>query len=152
MKTTKKAKAKALKKTHTDPWTLYGALKAPVPVPKLPSATGTGAAPVRKNPLGGSPAPTLAGDSQAALLEATRADPPRQWNQPGGPSAPVTPMGGPSANPPSRVDHADRAFTAKELAQIAKDAKDAIAQGAPRDKVAQRIKAHGIDPEGMLNG
>lgn len=152
MKTVKKAKAKALKKTHTDPWALYGALKAPGPVPKLPSATGSGAAPIKKNPMAGGPSPTLAGDAQAALLEATRADPPRQWDQPGGPAAPVAPMGKGSLNPPSRVDRADRAFTAKELARIAADAKDAIAQGAPRAKVAQRLKEHGLDPEGVLNG
>jgi|WetSurMetagenome_2_1015567.scaffolds.fasta_scaffold00224_42 hypothetical protein len=149
----KTAKAKkAPKKIHTDPWALYGALKAPGSVPKLPGATGTGATPVKKNPLDASPSPTLGKDAEAALLEAARANPPRQWDQAGGPSAPVLPMGEGSANPPSRVDRADRTFSPKELAQIAKDAHNAVAQGAPRAKVAQRLKENGLDPEGVLNG
>lgn len=140
-------KAKTPKKVHTNPWALYRALKAPGSAPKLPAAPETGATPAKRTP-----APTLEGDAQAALLEATRANPPRQWDQPGGPAAPVVPMGAGSSNPPSPVDRADRTFSAKELAWIAKDAKNAIAQGAPRAKVAQRLKENGLDPEGVLNG
>jgi hypothetical protein len=144
---TKNKSPKTPAKVHTDPWKKYAALKRAAPKPPTGEAgpLSTGA----RTPPSPAPAPSLESDAQAAIGEATRANPPRQWDQPGGPAAP---LGEATDNPPSRVDRADRKFSSAELAQIAKDARDAIAKGAPRAKVEQRLKENGIDPAGVLHG
>lgn len=144
---------KAPKKVHTNPWALYGALKSPGSAQKLPAAPEPGApAPSKEARSSPPPAPSLEKDATAALSEATRANPPKQWDQPGGPPAPVAAQGAGSKNPPSTVDRADRPFSAQELARVSRDARAAITKGAPRAAVEKRLKENGLDPKAVLNG
>jgi|WetSurMetagenome_2_1015567.scaffolds.fasta_scaffold02576_3 hypothetical protein len=158
---------KGWSKAH--PWDKYSALKAkgrlkdepfPDPInapetkaaakaePKAEAATDVAPVPQTATPPSPPPAANLEGDAQASLSEAVKANPPKQWDQPGGPPAPG-PTGNEDSNPPSLPSKADRRFSSKEITQIMKDAKDAIAKGAPRDKVAQRLRENGIDPAGL---
>jgi hypothetical protein len=157
-----KGAAKTPVKVHTDPWKKYGALKRVAskagasaikpPVAKSPTVAPGSLGAGSGTPPAPPPANTLEMDAQAAIAGATRANPPKQWDQPGGPSAPVAPVGEALGNPPTPVDRANRKFSPKELAQIKVDARGALAKGAPRDKVGQRLRDNGLDPEGVLNG